>query len=164
MIYLSNIDIAGFIVAVLGVITTILLGWNIYTLIDFKAKVKELEDTKKDFKKIFDVNRATYITHVADIEESIATIYGLKLGQYKDKHVETEWIATLISAALHHAQIGNKEKAELLIHEANKAIKLADGQKLDKKRCFLLAHLLQTHREMNLNGLDNIVDALIQAR
>lgn len=155
---------AGFIVAVLGVITTILLGWNIYTLIDFKNKMDEIEKIKRDFNKIFEVNRATYIKHVAELEESIAIIYGLKLGQYKDKHVEIELIATLISAALHHAKTGNIEKAEILIHEANEVIKHVDGQKLDKKRCFLLAHLLQGNKNLELHGLDEIVDSLIQIR
>ena len=164
MVYMSNIDIAGFIVAVLGVITTILLGWNIYTLIDFKNKMDEIEKTKRDFRKIFEVNRVTYLTHVAEIEESISTIYGLKFGQYKDKYVETEWIVSLISAALHHAKTGNKEKAEVLIHEANEAIKHVDGQKLDKKRCFLLAHLLQMNKDLNLNGLEDVLTALIQIR
>ena len=157
-------DLAAFIVAVLGLITTILLGWNIYTLIDFKQKMNEIEKIKRDFNKIFELNRATYTKHIAELEESIATIYGLESGQYKDKHVETEWIANLISAALHHAKTGNNERAEILIHEANEAIKHVDGQKLDKKRCFLLAHLLQMNKNLNLNGIDDILDSLIHVR
>ena len=126
--------------------------------------MNEIENIKRDFRKIFEVNRATYLKHVAELEESIAIIYGLKLGQYKDKYVETEWIANLISAALHHAKNGNKERAEILIHEANEAIKHVDGQRLDKRRCFLLAHLLQMNKGLNLNGLEDVLTALIQIR
>lgn len=161
---LSNIELLTFITAVLGILVTILIGWNIYTLIDFKGKMKDIEKVKRDFRKIFEINKATYLTHVANLEESISILYGLEHGQYKDKDVEIEWIANLVSAALHHAKIGNNGKAEILIHEANEAIKHVDGQKIDKKRYFLLAHLLENHKDLNLNGADELVDALIQIR
>lgn len=126
--------------------------------------MKEVENIKRDFRKILEINKATYLTHVADLEESISILYGLELGQYKDKDVETEWIANLISAALHQAKIGNNGKAEILIHEANEAIKHVDGRRVDKKRYFLLAHLLENHKELNLAGANELVDALTQIR
>lgn len=157
-----GIDYLGLIVGMLSFLITLLMGWNIYTLVDFKNKIKDIENVKSDFRKIFEINKATYLTHVADLEESISILYGLKLGQYKDKDVEIEWIANLISASLHYAKIGDIGKAEVLIHESNEAIKHVDGQKIDRRRCFLLAHLLENHKELNLNGADLLVNALIQ--
>ena len=161
MVYLSNIDLAAFIVAVLGLITTILLGWNIYTLIDFKQKMNEIEKIKSDFSKIFELNRATYIAHIADIEESIAIIYGLKLEQYKETNAETEWISHLIYSALHYAKTGNKKKGNLLIHEAIEAIKHVDGQKLDKRKCFLLSHYLENHKNLGLNEVELLIHNIL---
>ena len=161
MVYLSNIDLAAFIVAVLGLITTILLGWNLYTLIDFKQKMNEIEKIKRDFNKIFELNRATYIAHIADIEESIAIIYGLKLEQYKETNAETEWISHLIYSALHYAKTGNKKKGNLLIHEAIEAIKHVDGQKLDKRKCFLLSHYLENHKNLGLNEVELLIHNIL---
>ena len=71
---LSNIELLTFITAVLGILVTILIGWNIYTLIDFKGKMKDIEKVKRDFSKIFEINKATYLTHVANLEESISIL------------------------------------------------------------------------------------------
>lgn len=154
-------DLAAFIVAVLGLITTILLGWNIYTLIDFKEKVKELETIKKDFRQIFEINKATYIKHVAEIEESIATIHAIELVLYKDKNAETELISNLIFSALHHASIGDKNKANILIHEAIEAIKHVDGRKLDKRICFSLSHHIENHKNLGLDEADELIYTLL---
>ena len=156
-----GLDYLGIIVGILSLLITLLLGWNIYTLVDFKRKMNELNDIKKDFRKIFDVNRATYIAHIADIEESIAIIYGLKLEQYKETNAETEWISHLIYSALHYAKTGNKKKGNLLIHEAIEAIKHVDGQKLDKRKCFLLSHYLENHKNLGLNEVELLIHNIL---
>ena len=156
-----GLDYLGVVVGILSLLITLLLGWNIYTLIDFKEKANELESIKKDFRQIFEINKATYIKHVAEIEESIATIHAIELGLYKDTNAETELISNLIFSALHHASIGDKNKANVLIHEAIEATKHVDGRKLDKRICFSLSHHVENHKNLGLNEADELIYNLL---
>ena len=56
-----GLDYLGVVVGILSLLITLLLGWNIYTLIDFKEKANELESIKKDFRQIFEINKAYFI-------------------------------------------------------------------------------------------------------
>ena len=44
-----NVDIYGFLVSVLSVLITVLIGWNVYTIIDFNNKRKQM---RSDIEKI----------------------------------------------------------------------------------------------------------------
>ena len=118
MVYLSNIDLASFIVAVLGLITTILLGWNIYTLIDFKEKIKGIElakesinDSNKQLKEreyLLDGNTHSMIanTYLSIIEGDV------------DKSIYmTEKAHALISYSIaHQTELCNRTVSEMLVY------------------------------------------------
>jgi len=44
-----NVDYSSLLVSVLSLLVTILVGWNIYTVIDFKAQIRK---ARRDYKKI----------------------------------------------------------------------------------------------------------------
>lgn len=115
---MSNIDIAGFIVSVLGVITTILLGWNIYTLIYFKEKIKKVDLAKKEINdSINELKEKEYLldghTHsmIADTYQSIIE------GDIDKSIYITEKAHALISYSIaHQTELSNKIVAEMLAY------------------------------------------------
>lgn len=75
MVYTSNIDMAGFIVSVLGVLTTILIGWNIYTLVDFKQKERQLEKYRDELNKALQLIQGANRVMNGYTQNEIAEVY-----------------------------------------------------------------------------------------
>ena len=48
----SNISFQEAVVEILGVLVTVLMGWNIISLVDFKKKADEIDNIKHDFKHV----------------------------------------------------------------------------------------------------------------
>lgn len=75
MVYMGNIELAGFIVSVLGVLTTILIGWNIYTLVDFKQKERQLEKYRDELNKALQLMQGTNRVMNGYTQNEIAEVY-----------------------------------------------------------------------------------------
>ena len=43
-----DFDYLGLIVGSLSILVTVLIGWNIYTLVDFKENIKQMKDIKEE--------------------------------------------------------------------------------------------------------------------
>ena len=118
MVYLGNIDLAGFIVAVLGLITTILLGWNIYTLIDFKEKIKEVRFAKQEVEKsINELKEKEYLLD-GNTHSMIANTYMSIIEGDIDKSIYmTEKAHALISYSIaHQTELCNRIVFEMLAY------------------------------------------------
>ena len=113
-----NIDIAGFIVAVLGLITTILLGWNIYTLIDFKEKIKRVDLAKKAIKDSIKQLRDREYLLDGNTHSMIANTYLSIIEGDVDKSIYiTEKAHALISYSIaHQTELCNRTVSEMLAY------------------------------------------------
>ena len=125
----SNIDIAGFIVAVLGLITTILLGWNIYTLIDFKYKIKginkkeqELSNRIKEFERVNNILNAH--TH-----NTIANTY---ISVFKNEIDSEIYLAEKVHALIYYAKAKEYKMCDKMISDALSYIHLGFADNIEK--------------------------------
>lgn len=85
-------DYIGAIIGVLSILVTILLGWNIYTVIDFKSKIKKAQhDYKKLEGKIIETDQKAF-------DANISTNYVLY--QFYDKNKEYPGAVTSLIIAL----------------------------------------------------------------
>lgn len=72
------------IVDILGILVTVLMGWNIISLVDFKKKADEIDDIKSDFKNVIggftQLNFDTFSTNIEKrelLDNFITTLDGL---------------------------------------------------------------------------------------
>ena len=72
------------IVDILGILVTVLMGWNIISLVDFKKKADEIDDIKSDFKNVIagftQLNFDTFSTNIENrvlLDNCINTLDGL---------------------------------------------------------------------------------------
>ena len=73
------------IVGILGILVTVLMGWNIISLVDFKKKADEIDDIKSDFKNVIggftQLNFDTFSTNIENrelLDKCINTLFGLR--------------------------------------------------------------------------------------
>lgn len=76
------IDYLGLITGILGILVTVLIGWNIYMIIDFRQEKENLkqyfEEQKKSVRSVGNDLLATYknqLSNVALLEKSISDVY-----------------------------------------------------------------------------------------
>lgn len=126
---------AGFIVAVLGVITTILLGWNIYTLIDFKEKIKGIYRRERDIaNKLNDIGNMNNILN-AHTHDTIANVYISMLGGNIDKSI---YLAEKAHALIYYAEAKLYEKSSKMVSDMRSYIRLGAADNMSKEGFALL--------------------------
>lgn len=139
--YNLGFDYIGVIIAILALLVTLLIGWNIYQLVDFKNKIKEVDKlrvkTERELNYIHnksDYNHAinyglmcqSACVHFAPNEENMIKcsmlLHGLAalkiLSNFPDTQKEIEKLSnTLIKGLNNSTQIalGEKDKTDILI-------------------------------------------------
>ena len=134
----SNIDIAGFIVAVLGLITTILLGWNIYTFFDFKDRMLKIDE--KD----------------AQIREAIKNLYNREniLNGYTHSIIADTYLSIIE---------GDIDKSIYLTEKAHSLISYSKAREYDKCGEIvseMIAYINSNHAQMSDEGFQVLFDIL----
>ena len=158
----SNIDIAGFIVAVLGLITTILLGWNIYTLIDFKEKIKGVELAKQKINdSINGLKEREYLLD-GNTHSMIANTYLSIIEGDIDKSIYmTEKAHALISYSIaHQTELCNRTVAEMLSY-----IRSDYAKNMSSEAYRILHDILSNVKTIeNIQGIQDLIgEVYIQA-
>lgn len=102
MVYMGNIELASFIVSVLGVLTTILIGWNIYTVVDFKHRTKEIEELRGKLTKAIKLVDETGSISSSMLAERIADMY--LSNKNIDEYISLKLFAITFYTKLHDYQ------------------------------------------------------------
>lgn len=135
MVYLSNIDIASFIVAVLGLITTVLLGWNIYTLIDFKNKISGIDRREKEIaNKLAEIEKNSNILN-AHTHDTIANTYISMLGGNIDKSI---YLTEKAHALIYYSEAKVYDKSSKMVSDMRSYIHLGAADNMSKEGFVLL--------------------------
>lgn len=120
---------AGFIVAVLGVITTILLGWNIYTLIDFKEKIKGIDRREREIaKKMAELKKNSNILN-AHTHDTIANTYISIIGGDVDKSI---YLSEKAHALIYYSEAKLYEKSSKMVSDMRSYIHLGAADNMNK--------------------------------
>lgn len=102
-------DNASFTLGVLTALVTILIAWNIFSLVDFNHKKDELSKETETVKQLIAFSSSTNAANSALTDEGLAMIYYYLITKKPIESLEYNYINHSISAIVHFA-IANKEK------------------------------------------------------
>lgn len=73
--YDPDFDYLGLIVGSFSILVTVLIGWNIYTLVDFKNEVKVIKNYKEELDEVKNIQKSNSnaITQLRSLTEAIET-------------------------------------------------------------------------------------------
>lgn len=99
-----SFDYLGCLIGILGVLVTVLIGWNIYAVIDFRQEKQRLvqyfEEQKNDIRLLGSDLKTTFLSQVnneALMEKSIADIYSQMMGLNKTIPLSFYYLFPLVS-------------------------------------------------------------------
>ncbi len=117
-----DFDYLGLIVGSLSILVTVLIGWNIYTLVDFKNEVKVIKNYREELDKIKNTqesnsNEITQLySHIETINTNIGTL-NTKLNRLCDTdllnaQIYFEWLCQSLNKIAVYCKIGQPELAK----------------------------------------------------
>lgn len=160
-----TLDYLGLVVGILGVLVTVLVGWNIYMIIDFKQEKGRLQqyfdEQKKEVRSVGDDVVATFRNQIfqsALLEKSIADVYSQLMGLNKTVPLSFSFLFHLLGAIVSASQAGNYEACNTWLNEMRKTL-TSPSQIVMPESCkkHLIQALMQIHDSDRLQGLDEVI-------
>lgn len=97
-----SLDYLGLITGILGILVTVLIGWNIYMIIDFRQEKENLkqyfEEQKKSVRSVGNDLLATYknqLSNVALLEKSISDVYARMMNLHQFTPLPFDYISCI---------------------------------------------------------------------
>lgn len=107
-----GMDYQGIIVGILALLVTVLIGWNIYTIIDFNKARKDVDDMKKKMDK---QEMEIYTRSEKNLIEFHMTVFMSSVSKdnkdYKDAY---QIVHSGLSAMIHQSRIGLYDQCEII--------------------------------------------------
>lgn len=110
-----DVDYPSLLVSVLSVLVTLLIGWNIYSLVDFNHRKKELKDITEDTsKKLND--------YMIGVERSLWYLYFYLYIGKSPQGLPFEFIHHGLRLAYHFSAKGEVEKCDIIFNAIIKSL------------------------------------------
>ena len=154
----SGMDYIGVIVGILSLLVTILIGWNIYTVIDFNKKKDELSKNEAVLSElILRVNNNTTADSAA-LEFYFAYLYAYLLTNNEPLGLGFWYINHTLNAILKYSEIAKYKECNALIEMLLSTITEPSKVKINKERKEgLLKLVLGVHGIGNIDKYSNIL-------
>lgn len=160
-----SIDYLGLITGILGVLVTVLIGWNIYMIIDFRQEKENLkqyfEEQKKSVRSVGNDLLVTYknqLSNVALLEKSISDVYARMMNLHQITPLPFDYIYHALGAIVTASQAENYDACNTWIKEIK--LVLTSPEKvvmpISSKRQLLKASL-QISKSDKIVGLEDVV-------
>lgn len=107
--YEIETDNASFTLGVLTALVTVLIAWNIFSLVDFNHKKEELSKETETVKQLITLSNSTNAANSAINDEALAMLYYYLITKKPIESLEYQYINHSISAIVNLA-IANREK------------------------------------------------------
>lgn len=147
----DGLDYIGVIVGILSLLVTILIGWNIYTVIDFNKKKEELAKNEAVLSElILRVNNNTTADSAA-LEFYFAYLYGYLLTHNEPLGLGFWYINHTLNAVLKYSEISKYKECNALIEMLLSTIIEPSKIKVNKERKEDLLKLVS-----GIHGIGNI--------
>ena len=129
-----GLDYQGWITGVLALLVTALIGLNIFSLVDFKNKEKEIDaNTASMAKALITINQAE-ISNNGVMEQTIASIYYAMLG-YKDPlGFEYKYILHSLLALYYLSESDDIKNCNIIVATMLQTISSFESISIDKNR------------------------------
>lgn len=122
-----DFDYLGLIVGSLSILVTVLIGWNIYTLVDFKNEVKVIKNYREELDEVKNIQRSNSnaITQLRSHTETIeTTLNGLCDADLLDAQIYFESLRLSLIKIEVYCRMGQHEfaadEAKKIIDDFNK--------------------------------------------
>lgn len=154
-----SFDYQGVIVGVLSLLVTVLIGWNLYTVIDFNKKEKELNRQLKIISKYLDNADKIELNTNAMTEQAIASIYLHLLGYGKHIPLEYEYVKHCISSMVSLSILGHTDTCSVIVSividiiNNPEQICISDDKKKD-----LLLSINNVQNPKNIAGIERLLE------
>lgn len=154
----SGLDYIGVIVGILSLLVTILIGWNIYTVIDFNKKKEELSKNEAVLSDlILRVNNNTTADSAA-LEFNFAYLYAYLLTNNEPLGLGFWYINHTLNAILKYSEIAKYKECNALVEMLLSTITEPPKIKVNKKRKEdLLKLVLSIHGISNIDKYSNVL-------
>lgn len=159
-----SFDYLGLITGILGVLVTILLGWNIYTIFDFRQERQKLKDyfdeQKQSVKSVGSDLQMTFKNQIANVlllEKHISDIYSHLMGINQSVPLSFYYIYLTLGAIISAAQCDNYESCNLWVNELLTAIKEPEEIEMPvTSKMYLLKSFTMIYHPENIKRLDEL--------
>ncbi len=150
--YDLGMDYQGVIVGILSLLVTVLVGWNIYTIIDFnksRDKLKELEST------ISNSSNESLATSAFDV----FMIYHYLLLKRDSSGLEYRFISTGLYCIKHLSIIGDIEMCNKVANIITDNISSTKGITIHKElKEELLSTIVEVQKQKSIEGFQKVVE------
>lgn len=159
-----SFDYLGFITGCLGFLVTVLLGWNIYTIFDFRQERQDLKayfDEQKQYVKAVGSDlRMTFMNQIANVsllEKHISDVYSYLMGINNTVPLYFYYIHLTLGAIINSAQSENYDNCNVWVNELLAVIKEPEviEMPITSKMSLLKSFTMICHSE-NIKRLDEL--------
>lgn len=161
-----SFDYLGLLTGILGVLVTVLLGWNIYMIIDFRQERQELqqyfEEQKESVHSVGSDLRITFMNQLSQtslLQKSIADVYAQLMGLNKLTPLLFCYLFHHLGAIVSASQAENYSACNLWIKEVKQTL-ISPKEVVMPVTCKqqLVKTLLQIQKSDKIQGLDEVVN------
>ena len=124
-----SFDYLGLIIGILGVLVTVLIGWNIYAVIDFRQEKQRLiqyfNEQKSDIHLLGSDLRTTFLNQLSNnslLEKNIADIYSQMMGLNKSLPLSFYYLFHTIGAIRTASQAENYTACNFWLKEIRQVL------------------------------------------
>ena len=157
-------DYLGLITGILGILVTVLLGWNIYTIFDFRQERQKLKDyfdeQKQSVKSVGSDLQMTFKNQIANVsllEKHISEVYSHLMGINQSVPLSFYYVHLTLGAIINAAQSENYENCDLWVNELLTVIKEPDKIEMPvTSKMYLLKSFTMIYHPENVKRLDEL--------
>lgn len=167
-----SFDYLGCLIGILGVLVTVLIGWNIYAVIDFRQEKQRLvqyfEEQKNDIRLLGSDLKTTFLSQVnneALMEKSIADIYSQMMGLNKTIPLSFYYLFHIVGAIRSASQAENYTACNLWLKEIRQVLvspELVSVPSFGKKQ--MIQELLLIKNTEQIVGLNEVIELFMHLK
>lgn len=146
-----SMDYLGVIVGILAFLATLLLGWNIYTVVDFKNKIEELDKINEKIRAVLNLTNKIQNEREALIYNQLSILTGFSLKIYSEERLPYTFLHQLALLASWYSVAKNKDNVEDTIDRMVCFLKSYDQKNLTNEERHDIYTLLESSLEEKTN-------------
>lgn len=167
-----SLDYLGLITEILGILVTVLLGWNIYTIFDFRQERQRLKDyfdeQKQSVKSVGSDLRMTFKNQIANVsllEKHISDVYSHLMGINHSVPLSFYYIHLTLGAIINASQSENYDSCDLWANELLAVIREPDMIEMPKtSKMYLLKSFTMIYHPENIKQLDELHSIIVRLK
>lgn len=157
--YTYDVDYPSLLVSVLSFLVTVLIGWNIYSLVDFNKRQKDIDTKISLVNEQIKTSQSLQQLNKGLVEQAISDLYYVQLGVGHPTPMVYFYLNHLICAIIAFTNIGDYETPRVLIKGVVEVLPHPELTKLNKaERAGLLGSISLVKNPNKIPNWTDLVD------